>query len=200
MDKGSVARVLMSKSVSSLPRSPAWPETHWNLKALWEVRESEWSQISQKDFGWRNAGALKGMRGLIGRQLGKGPIESIACLQMGMTLIQAMYQCKGLSLEARGDKLSRRAKMRISILCRPHWHLLERLKPKPITLFWMNLWLKTYLKAQKRFRENEMTSFSSKCPYTVPSRLARNIDKWSHVTLSLRLKYFYRVSKKKPDV
>jgi len=33
--------------------------THWKLKATWEERESERSQISQKDFGWRNTRAME---------------------------------------------------------------------------------------------------------------------------------------------
>jgi len=30
--------------------------THWKLRATREERKSERSQISQKDFSWRNAG------------------------------------------------------------------------------------------------------------------------------------------------
>jgi len=33
--------------------------THWKLRAIWEEWESERSQIFQKDFGWRNAGAVE---------------------------------------------------------------------------------------------------------------------------------------------
>jgi len=33
--------------------------THWKLRALQEETESERSQISQKDFGWRNAGTVE---------------------------------------------------------------------------------------------------------------------------------------------
>jgi len=34
--------------------------THWwKLRATWEERESERSQISQKDFDWRNAGVVE---------------------------------------------------------------------------------------------------------------------------------------------
>jgi len=57
--KGSVAPVLASESASSLLWSPAWPGTHWKLRATWEERESERSQIFQKDFGWRNAEAVE---------------------------------------------------------------------------------------------------------------------------------------------
>jgi len=35
------------------------PGTHWKLRATREKRASERSQISQKDFGWRNAGAVE---------------------------------------------------------------------------------------------------------------------------------------------
>jgi len=51
---GSVAPVLASESARSFPGSPAWPGTHWKLRAIREESESERSQISQKDFGWRN--------------------------------------------------------------------------------------------------------------------------------------------------
>jgi len=43
-----------SESTSSLPESPAWPGTHWKFRATREER----FQIFQKDFGWRNAGAV----------------------------------------------------------------------------------------------------------------------------------------------
>jgi len=57
--KGSVAPVLASESASSFSGNPAWPRIHWKLRATWEERELERSQISQKDFGWRNAGAVQ---------------------------------------------------------------------------------------------------------------------------------------------
>jgi len=57
--KGSDAPVLASESASSLPGNPAWLWTHWKLRATWDERESERSRISQKDLGWRNAGALE---------------------------------------------------------------------------------------------------------------------------------------------
>jgi len=57
----SVATALASESSSSLPRNSAWPGTDWKLRAKWEERELERSQISQKDFGWRNAGAVKNL-------------------------------------------------------------------------------------------------------------------------------------------
>jgi len=37
---------------------PTWPGTQWKLRATREERELERSQISQKDFGWRNPGAV----------------------------------------------------------------------------------------------------------------------------------------------
>jgi len=54
---GNIFPVLASESTRSFPGSPAWPGTHWKLRATQEEMESERSQISQKDFGWRNAGA-----------------------------------------------------------------------------------------------------------------------------------------------
>jgi len=53
----SVAPVLASESARSFSGSPAIPGTHWKLRATREERESERSQIFQKDFGRRNAGA-----------------------------------------------------------------------------------------------------------------------------------------------
>jgi len=54
---GSVAPALASESGRSF-REVQYDRgrTHWKLKATREERESERSQISQKDFGWRNAG------------------------------------------------------------------------------------------------------------------------------------------------
>jgi len=56
-----VAPVLASESASSLPGSPAWLGTRWKLIAIAtrKDRESERSQISLKNFGWRNAGAVE---------------------------------------------------------------------------------------------------------------------------------------------
>jgi len=48
---------LASESARSFPGSPALPGTHWKFRATREERESERSVISQKHFGWRNAGA-----------------------------------------------------------------------------------------------------------------------------------------------
>jgi len=48
--KGSVAPVLASESAGSFPESPAWPGTQWKLRATREEKESETSQISQKDM------------------------------------------------------------------------------------------------------------------------------------------------------
>jgi len=45
----SVAPVLASEPARSFPGSPAWPGTHWKLRATREERESERSQISQRD-------------------------------------------------------------------------------------------------------------------------------------------------------
>jgi len=39
-----------SESARSFPGSPAWSGTHWKLRATREERESEISQISQKDL------------------------------------------------------------------------------------------------------------------------------------------------------
>jgi len=58
---GSVAPVLASESAHSFSGSPALPGSHWQLRATREERESERSQISQKDFGWKNAGAVERM-------------------------------------------------------------------------------------------------------------------------------------------
>jgi len=59
--KGNVAPVLASESAHSFPGSPAWPGagTYWKFRATREERESERYQISQKDFGWRNAGSVE---------------------------------------------------------------------------------------------------------------------------------------------
>jgi len=54
MSKGEFAPIFASESVSLLPKSPAWPEIHRKLRATREERESERSQISQKDFFWRD--------------------------------------------------------------------------------------------------------------------------------------------------
>jgi len=47
---------LASESASSLPGSPGWPRTYWKLSATRKERESERSQISQKDFAWKTLG------------------------------------------------------------------------------------------------------------------------------------------------
>jgi len=36
--------------------------TYWKVKETQEERESKRSQTSQKDFGWRNAGAVEKVR------------------------------------------------------------------------------------------------------------------------------------------
>jgi len=57
--------------------SPRRQRTHCKLRATWEERESERAKISQRDFVWRNAGAVERKQHWpIGSQLGKEPIES----------------------------------------------------------------------------------------------------------------------------
>jgi len=61
--KGSVALVLVSGSDSSLPGRPACPGTHWKLRPIRKERELERSQISQKNFSWRNGVVERRARG-----------------------------------------------------------------------------------------------------------------------------------------
>jgi len=81
------------ESASSLPRSPTWPGTQWKLRATRE-RESERSQISHKDLGWRNAIESVNRRARADWEL----VRKRADWQWHfLTPFQAMYQCKGLS-------------------------------------------------------------------------------------------------------
>jgi len=79
----------------------------------------ERTQIFQKDFGWKNARAIRETLE------GEGRLN-VACLQVGVTPFQVMYLCKRLSWKAKGDWaswVSRIEKRRISIFCRPFEHL-----------------------------------------------------------------------------
>jgi len=60
------------------------------LRDTREERESERSYMSQKDFGWGNAGPWRREQVPIVSRLGKGPLK-VACFQMGVTPFQAMY-------------------------------------------------------------------------------------------------------------
>jgi len=64
--------------------------THWKLRATPE-RKSERSQISQKNFGWRNAGALERLERRA--RANWESVKKMAFFQMGVTPFQAMNQC-----------------------------------------------------------------------------------------------------------
>jgi len=51
-------------------------ETHWKLRATRDERESKRTQISQKDFSWRNLGAVERKASAKWESVGKRPIKS----------------------------------------------------------------------------------------------------------------------------
>jgi len=72
------------------------------LRATREERESE---ISQKDFGRRNAGAEERRARADRESVGKGQTESDMILDESDTT-QIVHQCRGLSREARENRAS----------------------------------------------------------------------------------------------
>jgi len=63
-----------------------WGPTDWKLRAIRKEREAERSQISQKDFGWRNAGAVKRRVMADWESVKKRPIESDMILNGSVTI------------------------------------------------------------------------------------------------------------------
>jgi len=114
MGKESVTPVL---TAGLLPGSPAWPGTHWKLKATRKERKLERAQIFQKDFGEERPGPLKKRQkqGLFKYGMSSGGSDTIP----GHATVQGTQ----LRSYRRLGQLSRIEKRRISIFCRPLGHL-----------------------------------------------------------------------------
>jgi len=84
---------------------PSVTENPLKLRDTREERESEWSQISLKDFGWRNAGGVEKRARADWGSVRKRVIES-GMFSDGSNTIPGHVPVQGLNLEARGDRAS----------------------------------------------------------------------------------------------